>query len=113
MFEGSEAHVRSFTFVDDIIDGVVSVIGKEAIVDGEVINLGTEQEHTTGEGIAIVEELLDTQIRKDIVPRRGGDQMFTKANIDKARRLLDYNPSTTLKEGLQKQIEWYKKEFVD
>ena len=61
----------------------------------------------------VVEELLDTQIRKDIVPRRGGDQMFTKANIDKARRLLDYNPSTTLKEGLQKQIEWYKKEFVD
>ena len=113
LFEGSEAHVRSFTFVDDIIDGVVSVIGKEAVVDGEVINLGTEQEHTTGEGIAIVEELLNTKIRKDIVPKRGGDQMFTKANIEKARRLLNYNPSTTLKEGLQKQIEWYRQEFVD
>ncbi|WP_370174483.1 NAD-dependent epimerase/dehydratase family protein [Leeuwenhoekiella palythoae] len=113
LFEGSEDHVRSFTFVDDIIDGVVSVIGKEDVVRGEVINLGTEQEHTTGEGIAIVEELLNTKIRKDIVPKRGGDQMFTKANIEKARRLLNYNPSTTLKEGLQKQIEWYRQEFVD
>ncbi len=113
LFEGSEAHVRSFTFVDDIIDGVVSVIGKEDIVDGEVINLGTEQEHTTGEGMAIVEEILDTKIRKEVVAKRGGDQMFTKANINKARKLLNYNPTTTLKEGLGKQIEWYRKEFVD
>lgn len=113
LFEGSEAHVRSFTFVEDIVDGVVSVIGKEEAIDGEVINLGTEQEHTTGEGMAIVEEILDTKIRKNTVAKRGGDQMFTKANIDKARKLLNYNPSTTLKEGLAKQIEWYRKEFVD
>ncbi|PHR94600.1 MAG: 3-beta hydroxysteroid dehydrogenase [Leeuwenhoekiella sp.] len=112
LFEGSEDHVRSFTFVEDIIDGVVSVIGKEEIINGEVINLGTEQEHTTGEGIAIVEKLLDTKIRKTSVPKRGGDQMFTKANIDKARRLLNYNPSTTLEQGLKEQIEWYRKEFV-
>ena len=112
LFEGSEEHVRSFTFVEDIIDGVVSVIGKEETINGEVINLGTEQEHTTGEGIAIVEKLLDSKIRKTSVPKRGGDQMFTKANIDKARRLLDYNPSTTLEDGLKQQIEWYRKEFV-
>lgn len=112
LFEGSEDHVRSFTFVEDIIDGVVSVIGKEETINGEVINLGTEQEHTTGEGIAIVEKLLDTKIRKTSVPKRGGDQMFTKANIDKARRLLNYNPSTTLEQGLKEQIEWYRKEFV-
>ncbi|MCC4214206.1 NAD-dependent epimerase/dehydratase family protein [Leeuwenhoekiella parthenopeia] len=112
LFEGSEDHVRSFTFVEDIIDGVVSVIGKEETINGEVVNLGTEQEHTTGEGIAIVEKLLDTKIRKTSVPKRGGDQMFTKANIDKARRLLNYNPSTTLEEGLKQQIEWYRKEFV-
>jgi len=113
LFEGSEDHVRSFTFVEDIIDGVVSVIGKEEQIDGEVINLGTEQEHSTGEGIAIVERLLDTKIRKTEVPKRGGDQMFTKANIDKARRLLGYNPSTTLEQGLKEQIDWYRKEFVE
>lgn len=113
LFEGSENHVRSFTYVGDIIDGVISVIGKEDEVDGEVINLGTEQEHTTAEGIAIVEDILDTKIRKNIVPKRMGDQMFTKADIHKARKLLGYEPHTTLREGLQKQIDWYRKEFVE
>ena len=113
LFEGSGDHVRSFTFVDDIIDGVTSVIGKEDKINGEVINLGTEQEHTTAEGIAIVEDILNTEIRKKTVPKRKGDQMFTKANIDKARKLLGYDPKTTLREGLEKQIDWYRKEFVD
>ena len=113
LFEGSEEHVRSFTFVGDIIDGVVSVIGKEEKVDGEVINLGTEQEHSTAEGIAIVEDILKTEIRKTSVPSRKGDQMFTKANIEKAQKLLGYNPKTSLREGLEKQIDWYRKEFVE
>ncbi len=112
LFEGSGEHVRSFTFVEDIIDGVISVMGKEDKVDGEVINLGTEQEHSTAEGITIVEDILETEIRKTNVPKRQGDQMFTKANIDKARRLLGYDPKTTLQQGLKKQIDWYRKEFV-
>mgnify|MGYP000489224517 CR=1 FL=1 len=41
LYEGSDKHLRSFTYVGDIVDGVVSVIGKESKVDGEVINLGT------------------------------------------------------------------------
>ncbi|MGB5941970.1 MAG: NAD-dependent epimerase/dehydratase family protein [Leeuwenhoekiella sp.] len=113
LFEGSGKHVRSFTFVGDIIEGVVSAIGKEDILDGEVINLGTEIEHSTETGIQIVEELLDTQIQKISMPSRKGDQKFTKANIDKARKLLGYNPTTSLREGLAAQIAWYKKEFVD
>lgn len=112
LFEGSESHVRSFTYVGDIIDGVVSVIGKEDIVDGQVFNLGTEQEHSTAEGIAIVEKLLGKSIRKDTIPARHGDQKFTKANIDKAREILGYNPKTTLEEGLEKQIDWYREAFV-
>ena len=51
LYEGSEKHLRSFTYVGDIVDGVVSVIGKEEVVDGEIINIGTEAEHTTQEGI--------------------------------------------------------------
>ena len=47
LYEGSDKHLRSFTYVGDIVDGVVSVIGKEDILNDEVINLGTEVEHTT------------------------------------------------------------------
>ncbi|WP_053972460.1 NAD(P)-dependent oxidoreductase [Mangrovimonas sp. ST2L15] len=111
LFEGSDKHLRSFTYVGDIVDGVVSVIGKESQVDGEVINLGTEVEHTTQEGIEAVEKVLGKQIEINVIPKRPGDQLRTKANIDKARKLLDYNPQTTLLEAVEKQVAWYKKYF--
>ena len=111
LYEGSLKHLRSFTYVQDIIDGIVSVIGNERICDGEVFNLGTEEENTTATGIAIVEEILQTKIRLENKPPRAGDQSRTKANIDKARRLLGYNPKTSLSDGLQEQIAWFEKNF--
>jgi len=112
LYEGSNKHLRSFTYVGDIVDGVVSVIGNESKVDGEVINLGTEVEHTTQEGIEAVEKVLGKSINIKIVPKRAGDQSRTKANINKARRLLNYNPQTTLLESVTHQVNWYKKNFL-
>ncbi|MGB3344949.1 MAG: NAD-dependent epimerase/dehydratase family protein [Aequorivita sp.] len=111
LFKGSEKHLRSFTYVQDIVDGIVSVIGKEAVCNGEIFNLGTETESTTAEGIAIVEEILQKKIATEKKPPRAGDQSRTKANIDKARKLLGYNPQTTLKEGLIAQTVWFKNNF--
>ena len=112
LFEGSEKHLRSFTYVGDIVDGIVSVLGKEAIVNGEIINLGTEVEHTTQEGIEAVEEVLGITIKINVIPKRIGDQLRTKANIDKARLLLNYNPQTTLLESVKHQVKWYKENFL-
>src|SRR5690606_34158865 len=111
LFEGSQKHLRSFTYVQDIVDGIVSVIGNEKICNGEIFNLGTEIESTTAEGIEIVEEILRKKIKKEIKPRRAGDQSRTKANIDKARKLLGYNPQTGLTQGLETQVEWFRKNF--
>lgn len=111
LFDGSEKHLRSFTYVGDIVDGVVSVIGNEQKVDGEIINIGTEVEHTTQEGIEAVEKVLGTSIKINVIPKRAGDQLRTKANIDKARALLGYNPKTTLLEAVRQQVEWFKANF--
>jgi len=111
LFEGSEKHLRSFTYVQDIVDGIVSVFGKETVCNGEIFNFGTETESTTAQGIATVEEILQTKIETEKKPPRAGDQSRTKANIDKARKILDYNPQTTLKEGLIAQTEWFKSNF--
>jgi|TARA_R100001460_G_scaffold107340_1_gene155950 nucleoside-diphosphate-sugar epimerase len=111
LFDGSEKHLRSFTYVQDIVDGIVSAIGNEEICNGEIFNLGTETESTTAHGIATVEEILQTKITTEKKPPRAGDQSRTKANIDKARKLLNYNPQTTLKEGLEAQTEWFKNNF--
>ena len=112
LFKGSETHLRSFTYVQDIVDGVVSVIGKEDLVNNEIINLGTEEENTTKQGIEIVEQILNKKIELQIVDARTGDQLRTKAVIDKARKLLDYNPKTSLYEGLKAQVQWYQDNFL-
>jgi UDP-glucuronate 4-epimerase len=112
LFKGSENHLRSFTYVQDIVDGVVSVIGKEDLVNNEIINLGTEEENTTYHGIEIVEQILNKKIELQIVEARTGDQLRTKAVIDKAQRLLGYNPKTNLYEGLKAQIQWYQDNFL-
>jgi len=112
LYEGSAKHLRSFTYVGDIVDGVVSVIDKEDIVDGEIFNLGTEVEHTTQDGIDAVEEVLGKTIKINVIPKRAGDQLRTKANIDKARSVLGYNPQTTLLEAVKKQVDWYRANFL-
>ncbi|MCX7549335.1 NAD-dependent epimerase/dehydratase family protein [Xanthomarina sp. F2636L] len=112
LYQGSATHLRSFTYVGDIVDGVVSVIGKEDVVDGEIINLGTEVEHTTQEGIEAVETIIGKSITIKHVDARAGDQLRTKANIDKARKLLNYNPQTTLLEGVKQQVAWYQAHFL-
>jgi len=112
LYEGSLKHLRSFTYVQDIVDGIVSVIGKEAVCNGEIFNLGTEEENTTATGIATVEEILQKKIKLNRKPARPGDQSRTCANIDKARRLLHYNPQTSLKTGLEAQVDWFKNYFT-
>jgi nucleoside-diphosphate-sugar epimerase len=113
LYEGSEKHLRSFTYVQDIVDGIVSVMEHADVCNTEIFNLGTEEENTTATGIATVEEILGKKVAIENQPARPGDQSRTKANIDKARRLLQYNPQTGLKEGLEAQVAWYRTNFME
>src|SRR5690606_7064608 len=89
LFEGSEQHLRSFTYVGDIVKGILAAVEKHKELNGEIINLGTEENHTTREGIAIVEELLGVKIALKVVPKRAGDQLRTAAKIEKAKEILE------------------------
>lgn len=108
LYEGSERHVRSYTYVDDAVDGIVAVLDRWDRCVGEIFNIGTDSTITTGEGIRIVEEIIGKRVKVVAKPRRPGDQLKTQANIDKARRLLDYKPTTTPREGLERQVAWYR-----
>ncbi|HSI82533.1 MAG: NAD-dependent epimerase/dehydratase family protein [Candidatus Methylacidiphilales bacterium] len=107
IYEGSEAHERSFTFVSDIIDGLVAILDHVPQATGQIFNIGTEATLTTGEGIAIVEDIMGKKARLRRMPKRPGDQLKTHARIAKARNLLGYNPTTTVRAGMEKEVAWY------
>jgi UDP-glucuronate 4-epimerase len=107
LFEGSGEHLRSFTYVGDVVGGCLAALGRADRLRGEVINLGSEQVASTADGIRIVGELMGREPKLRTVPRRAGDQLTTSAVIDKARALLDYEPSTPLREGLKAEVDWF------
>lgn len=113
VFEGSERHLRSFTYVGDIVEGIYQALERYEELDGEIINLGAEEEYQTQEGIRFVEELLGQKVKLKTVPKRPGDQFRTLANIEKAKRLLGYQPVTSLQAGLRLQINWYQETFLE
>lgn len=111
LYEGSLDHVRSFTYVTDVVDALALAPEKFDACRGEIINIGNERAIRTADGIRIVEEILGRKARIRPLPRRSGDQLRTEANIDKAHRLLGYSPRTSPKEGLEAEIEWYRAEI--
>jgi nucleoside-diphosphate-sugar epimerase len=108
LIEGSLQHKRSFTFVGDIVKGVVEVLNKEEILNNEIINIGSDVQYTTADAIELVQSLTNKQIIFNMQQRRLGEQLSTKAITHKAKRLLNYNADTSLREGIQQQIEWFK-----
>lgn len=108
LFEGSERHQRSYTYVGDIIDGLIATMDSFDRCIGEIFNIGTDIAITTEEGIRTVEDIIGKRAKIAVKPKRPGDQLRTHANIEKARRLLGYNPTTAAREGLAKEIAWYR-----
>jgi len=111
LYEGSEAHQRSYTYVGDAVDGLLAALLHFDDCAGEIFNIGTDVTHTTGEAITTVQDVIGKPAIIEPAPPRPGDQLKTHANIGKARRLLDYNPSTSLRDGVAEMVQWYLEEI--
>src|SRR2546423_14901580 len=98
---------RDYTYIDDIIDGVVAAIdyGKS---NYEVINLGESRTVELRELISLLEKQLDTHAIIDPQPPQPGDVPQTYADISKARALLGYDPHTQIEDGIHRFIEWFR-----
>jgi nucleoside-diphosphate-sugar epimerase len=109
LHEGSENHLRSYTYIEDIVQGLISPLENFKKCIGKIFNIGTDKVMTTGDGIKIVEEIVGKKALISVKPKRPGDQLQTHANIDKARKVLNFQPKVPAREGLYKEVEWYKK----
>jgi nucleoside-diphosphate-sugar epimerase len=113
LFEGSEHHSRTFTYIDDIMAAFTAVLHHPERAIGEIFNIGSDSEITTGEGMAIVEDIIGKKAIIQRVPKRPGDQVQTRANIEKAGRILGYEPSTTMRQGLEKHVAWCRQRLTE
>ena len=111
LFEGSADHQRSFTYVGDICRAVLLALDGWDRAVGEIFNVGSDRCYSTGEAIAIVEEILGKRARVKNVPARPGDQKATHANVDKIRDRLGWEPQTALRDGLDQMVDWYRNEL--
>jgi UDP-glucuronate 4-epimerase len=98
---------RDYTYVDDIIDGVMAAIAYNK-TNYEVINLGESRTVELNELISLLEAELDTHAIIDRQPPQPGDVPQTFADISKARTLLGYDPKTQIEEGLRRFVEWFR-----
>lgn len=105
---GDGEQKRTFSFVQDCVDPLVKM-GTLPGLDGEVINIGPDEESVSINELArILAELLGFDLDPIYVAIRPREVKDARCSADKARRLLDYRTSVTLREGLQSIVDWVR-----
>jgi UDP-glucuronate 4-epimerase len=104
-FFGDGSARRDFTFVDDTVAGIVAAMTYDR-TPFEVVNLGNERPVALRDLVRHLEDALGLTAQLRRLPDQPGDVPQTYASVDKARRLLGYEPSTTLVEGLERFAAW-------
>ena len=97
---------RDFTYIDDIVDGTISALNSPFRY--EIFNLGNSKAVELMELVKIVQEELGLEVEKNFLPLQAGDVPETYANIEKTRRMLSFNPKTSLRTGIRKFLTWYR-----
>ncbi len=109
LFDAGEMQ-RDWTYIDDIVSGIILALQRP--LGYEVINLGRGEPVLMSDFVKEIESLIGKKANLDTPPAPPSEPKVTYANIDKARKLLGYDPQTPVKEGLMKQWEWYKSEIL-
>ncbi len=113
---------RDFTYIDDIVEGVVRVIdnppkgnpnwdgrASESVAPYKVYNIGNGSPVKLMDFIEAIEETLGKKAKKNLLPMQPGDVPSTWADTSDLEKDLGYKPYTPVKEGIKKFIEWYRK----
>ncbi|MEM9051286.1 MAG: GDP-mannose 4,6-dehydratase [Bacteroidota bacterium] len=107
---GDGSTSRDYTFVADTISGIngaISYLNENENVF-EIVNLGNNQPVKLSELISSIGKALDIEPKIDQLPMQPGDVDITFASIDKAQELFGYNPKTSIDDGLEKFVEWFR-----
>jgi UDP-glucuronate 4-epimerase len=117
-------HQRDFTYIDDIVQGVVAAVDQVTTPDAtwdsdapdpatssapyKIYNIGNQRPVTLLRYIEVLEQCLGRQARKNLKPMQPGDLPDTSADIEALARDVGYRPSTDLESGVKQFVEWYR-----
>lgn len=111
---------RDFTFIDDIVEGIINVLSKSPLnllPKANILNIGNSQPVKLMKFIEILENSLSSSLNKKVIfkkvfePIQLGDVNKTFASTLKLEKLIDFKPKTPLDEGLKKFTDWYVKYY--
>lgn len=122
---GAGAMERDFTYVDDIVDGVIAALDAPPAKDPDwkaetpspatsgvapwrVLNLGAGRREPLSRYIEVLEQTLDRKAVLNIMPTQDGEMTRTEADVDETRALLGYAPSTPIDVGVKRFVDWYR-----
>lgn len=107
---GDGSTKRDYTYINDLVDGIIKGLNylneKKSLY--EIINLGNSHPISLIEMVETIYNELRKEKNIEFLPMQMGDVDITHADITKAKKLINYNPKTTFKQGVAKFAEWYK-----
>ncbi|WP_026326204.1 GDP-mannose 4,6-dehydratase [Sphingomonas sp. Mn802worker] len=110
---------RDFTYIDDIVSGIVACLDNPPPDDGEqkaggsvsphrLYNIGNSRSENLSEMIALIEQACEREADKELLPMQPGDVRDTFADISAIERDLGFAPTTTIAEGVPRFVDWYR-----
>ena len=100
---------RDFTYVDDIVAGIIAALDKN--YQYEVFNLGAGYTEELMSYVSALEKALGKEGKKNFLPMQQGDVIKTSADISKAQKMLGFSPKTRISLGVPRFVEWYKEYY--
>jgi UDP-glucuronate 4-epimerase len=108
---------RDFTYIDDIVEGVVRLLFKPSIREGKpphsIFNIGNNQPVQVLDFIRTLEDAIGVKAELDFQPMQPGDVPATHADTGKLQEWVGYKPTTTLAQGLKAFAHWYRQTSID
>ena len=103
---------RDFTYIDDVINGIIAIYKKKMKENHTVLNIGKGKPDHLMDLVKLIEKNYKKKFKinySNNIPQ--GDIKRTFSNTKKAKKLINWHPKTNLHEGIKKFIEWYKTEY--
>ncbi|TMS39931.1 hypothetical protein L596_006379 [Steinernema carpocapsae] len=105
---GDGNQTRSFQYVDDLVDGLIELMNSNTSLP---VNIGNPEEHTVNDFAKIIRDLVGSQSQIIHLAQQQDDPKQRKPDIRRAAELLNWHPKVSMKDGLKKTIEFFRKEL--